>query len=429
MFFQRHINTQSNLSIMEIKDIREFVLGSPSKEWYEKVEYTFPFRCSLESIKKTGFVSIFELVDKQIKGFNSIGNDLPSVLHWSKGYFSGLKSELLDFVRNNHPSQNQLTNSWASVGTRYQREIGNLLNFDSPETKFLIELNKTYPSMVQGSYCYFTSQDIPKDKFGFAGALKAYEFSMDGGSKISRPSAEKGTLTKLSQQIEASLDQSEKVLLDHLTQSNTKANEFSTQIDELKKQKEDLFKEWFDKSMKEFEDLSEKIDSRRQELEKTYNEIFFLKEPAKYWKDRADELGVEGKSYLKLLYILIGIGASSLFILLWQIPDGMLLNIFKGEASAIKWTIVYVTFISFLAFGIKTLSKLAYSTYHLKRDAEERHQLTYVYLSLVNDKKMDEKDRQLVLQSLFSRADTGLLKDDSSPTMPGLIGSVFNRPS
>lgn len=410
---------------MEINDIREFILASPSKDWYENVEYSFPFRCSLGTVKKKGFLSIFEFVEKQIKGFNSIGKELPSVLNWSKDYFSGLKKELLEFVRNNHSTKNQLAHSWPSVGNRYQREIGNLLNFDSPETKFLIELNKIFPGMIQGAFYYFTGQEIPKDKQGFAGALKAYEFSLDGGSKISRPPAEKGTLSKLSLQIEEAIDQSQKVLLDHLAKSKTKSDEFSTQIDELKKHKEDLFKEWFDKSTKEFKGLSDSMDTRRKELEKTYNEIFFLKEPAKYWKDRADELGVEGKSYLKLLYMLIGIGAVSLFILLWQIPDGMLLNIFKGEASAIKWTIVYVTFISFLAFGIKTLSKLAYSTYHLKRDAEERHQLTYVYLSLVNDKKIDEKDRQLVLQSLFSRADTGLLKDDSSPTMPGLIDSVF----
>lgn len=414
---------------MEIKDIREFVLNSPSKEWYENVEYTFPFRCSLGTVKKRGFTSIFEIVEKQIKGFSSIGNELPSVLNWSRDYFLGLKKELLEYVRNNYSTQNQLAHSWASVGTRYQREIGNLLNFDSPETKFLIELNKIYPGMVQGAYCYFTSQDIPKDKFGFAGALKAYEFSKDGGSKISRPSAEKGTLTKLSQQIEVALDQSEKSLIDHLTQSKTKSIEFSEQIDELKKQKEDLFKEWFDKSMMEFEDISEKIDSRRQELEKTYNEVFFLKEPAKYWKDRAEELGTYGKRYLWGLFIILGIGFVSHFMLLYFIPDGLLLDIFSKGARAIKWTIVYLTFVSVFAIGIRTLSKLAYSTYHLKRDAEERHQLTYVYLSLVNDKKIDEKDRQLVLQSLFSRADTGLLKDDSSPTMPGLIGSVFNKPA
>jgi hypothetical protein len=55
---------------------------------------------------------------------------------------------------------------------------------------------------------------------------------------------------------------------------------------------------------------------------------------------------------------------------------------------------------------------------HLARDSEERYTLTYFYLSLLKDSNVDEKDRQLIIQSLFSRAETGLLKDDSSPTMP-----------
>lgn len=414
---------------MEINDLRDFIIASPSKDWFESAEYSFPFRCLKGTVKKKGFLSIFEFVVKQIRGFNSLGKEVPGVLNWSKTYFSEIKKELDQYVKSSHTSKSQLIHSWQNFGSKHQRDLANLISFDSPETQFLIELNKTTPSLVQGSFQYFTGQEIPKDKFGFAGALKAYEFSMDGGAKISRSPAEKATLTKLSKEIESAIDQSNQLLLDHLAASKAKSEEFSKQINDLKGEKNELFSTWFKDSQQEFKDLSEKIDARRQELEKTYNEIFFLKEPAKYWKDRAEELGVDGKKYLQYLYILIGIGALSLFVLLWQIPDGILLDIFKGEASAIKWTIVYVTFISFLAFGIKTLSKLAYSTYHLKRDAEERHQLTYVYLSLVNDKKIDDKDRQLVLQSLFSRADTGLLKDDSSPTMPGLIGSVFNKPS
>ena len=37
---------------------------------------------------------------------------------------------------------------------------------------------------------------------------------------------------------------------------------------------------------------------------------------------------------------------------------------------------------------------------------------------------MDKEDRLLIMQSLFSRADTGLLKEDSSPSMPGATSLV-----
>ncbi len=54
------------------------------------------------------------------------------------------------------------------------------------------------------------------------------------------------------------------------------------------------------------------------------------------------------------------------------------------------------------------------------RDAEEREQLTYLYLSLNQNSQLDSSSRDIVLQALFSRTDTGLLAGDSSPSMPGL---------
>ena len=62
-----------------------------------------------------------------------------------------------------------------------------------------------------------------------------------------------------------------------------------------------------------------------------------------------------------------------------------------------------------------------FSSYHLARDAEERHTLTFFYLALIKDTEVNEEDRKMILQSLFSRTDTGLLKEDSSPTLPGGI--------
>lgn len=77
---------------------------------------------------------------------------------------------------------------------------------------------------------------------------------------------------------------------------------------------------------------------------------------------------------------------------------------------------------------IRLFVKLSISSYHLSRDAKERLQLTHVYLSMIKDKSVDEKDRSIVLQSLFSRSDTGLLKGDNSPKYPdGFIGNIIRN--
>ena len=46
------------------------------------------------------------------------------------------------------------------------------------------------------------------------------------------------------------------------------------------------------------------------------------------------------------------------------------------------------------------------------------------------DKAVEAKEKHLVLQSIFSRSDSGLLREDSSPTMPragGVINKIFDN--
>jgi hypothetical protein len=81
-----------------------------------------------------------------------------------------------------------------------------------------------------------------------------------------------------------------------------------------------------------------------------------------------------------------------------------------------------------MAFAVRALTKYMFSSYHLARDAEERHTLTFFYLALLKDTDVKDEDRKLILQSLFSRVETGLLKDDSSPTMPSdTISRIFKQ--
>jgi hypothetical protein len=418
---------------MDIKEVRKKVTESNHKDWLSSLSYEFPFCCSSGNIVKVGVSSIYDFVENQIEGFEKIGSNLPADLKISRDFFLALKKEILEFLNQiKHSEQSNLKLRWSRIGISYKNNSTKplyLFDYQSPETLFLIDINQTIPGAITGAFNFLTGQKVESKKFHLIGAFKAYNISKGSGEEFNRSKGEKISLGLLTKRYEESLDKADEHLVQWLSEASKKTETFGNDITTLKSEKETLFTEWFTKSNEEFLALSKDIDKRKKELEETYGEHLKLKKPAEYWETRAIELGSDGKVYLRWLYILIAIGASSLFLLLWQIPDGMLLNVFNGDANAIKWTIVYVTFISFLAFGIKTLSKLAYSTYHLKRDAEERHKLTLFYLALINESKVDEKDRQLILQSLFSRSDTGLLKDDSSPTMPGVIGSVFDKPN
>jgi len=153
-------------------------------------------------------------------------------------------------------------------------------------------------------------------------------------------------------------------------------------------------------------------------LENTYEEKLKLEKPAEYWKTRSHDLKVQGSYALGVLILLLLMVCRSLGYILVTSPEQIYASWFSDDKSAaIRWRVVYAILISFADYIIRSVNKYMFSSFHLSRDCEERHTLTSFYLSLLQDSKVDEKDRQLIMQSLFSRADTGLLKDDSSETM------------
>lgn len=70
---------------------------------------------------------------------------------------------------------------------------------------------------------------------------------------------------------------------------------------------------------------------------------------------------------------------------------------------------------------------MAMSSYHLARDSKEREQLAYFYLSLMQTNGVTDKERAIILNSLFSRSDTGLLKGDSSPVMSSNVTDIIDK--
>lgn len=96
--------------------------------------------------------------------------------------------------------------------------------------------------------------------------------------------------------------------------------------------------------------------------------------------------------------------------------DANLLN--KLTLPGIRGALLITAEISIFIFLANFLSKFAVSAFHLMRDARERYQLTRVYLALNKEGAMSSDDRQILLSSIFSRADTGLLKHDGTPELP-----------
>lgn len=250
----------------------------------------------------------------------------------------------------------------------------------------------------------FTSLDTIN---GFKGAMLAYEFQLqDKNSLTDRLTLEEESVNELKESILKTRDN----LYQELHSSKKK------------------FKENSDVQMGDYNEQFGIWREKIENLEKTYQEKLRLEPAASYWSKKAEEYKKLGNRWSKFLtgFIVVGLAGFGILFYTWVSSQSTAISL-----DSLQGIVLFITVLSIYAFAIKALSKLVFSSYHLQRDAEEREQLTYLYLSLTHEKDdFDTDARSIVLQALFSRADTGLISGDSSPTMPGvheIINASSNR--
>lgn len=425
-------------------ELKNKIIESANPDWFNSVSESFNFPYINYNQELTGISAIFEYLNQQENGWSKIEN-LPPELLSCKTHIEEAKKAIVKFVSTYYNKINP-DNGWRS---NVKPILSNLsqqkyLPYYIPEVEFLIKVNIETPQYFKGAYNSILGNPFTiNTKELFFGATLAYEFSFKDSTKITeRINAEKSSISKIRNDFQDYFTESEKQILEHFKKNDSYFAESVSKIEELKTEKEKSFdtwfesakneewKNWFDNTKNEewrnwFIPTSKKI----AELEETYKEKLKLEEPAKYWNERAEQLKKQGWMALGIIVILVIITCWSLAEILWTAPSQIYESWFgEDKSAAIRWSIIYITLISFIAFCIRALTKVMFSSFHLARDCEERYTLTYFYLSLHKDNKVDEKDRQLIMQSLFSRAETGLLKDDSSPTMPNdAISKIISK--
>ncbi|HFK5546011.1 TPA: DUF6161 domain-containing protein [Elizabethkingia anophelis] len=418
---------------MELSELRHSIAQSKNREHFNNLEFDFQLSKSDIDIKFKGFYNLFKYFQNQLEGWMKLmeSRKFPNCLNDSVNYFQNAYNQLNEFVNNYHNSAELTESSFKSYlgnyinGTIVDRDYA--LTFDHPNTTFLLGLNNVYPRSVKSAYDMLIGNNFNiNEKDSFMGVVWAYEYINKDKSEIfSRREAEKRSLSKLRNDIETLSDDYNNSLIEHIGKVSEDYESYKDNLDNFEIRSEESLSQWMITHKGNFESFHKESEAKIKSLETQYGELLQLQEPVKYWNDRAKELNSRAN---KMLWLLGGITLVAVVLtygLLWFTPEGMLESIFKGDTTAaIRWSIIFAIFISFVAFLFRAIMKYMFSNYHLARDAEEREKLTYLYISLLSKGDFSEDERKIVMQSLFSRSDTGLLKEDSSPTMPG-ISSIF----
>ncbi len=417
---------------MTNSEFRKLVAESTNAERCEILTMDFYYATQQEYERKTGLTNIYEYVKRERNGWKRVKDDLPNLLTNSFQHFESLLKKIENVATNYLEYDDRNFNHHWNPIIFESNSKKDLYSANSAEAHFLIQLHKKYPNAIGGAHSFFMTRGNQQMNLSnvnhdtFIGHLLAYEFDLQDETEIQkRRNSEKISLGKIRADYEKYIGEAESHIQNLTNKTSENYSEHLSKLDELELKKEELFDQWFGISKNQYQNFYSKMVSDAEGMKELFRDGLRFAGPVKHWRYRALKMKKDGAFWIKWLTGSSALVALSLFLLLIFIPEGMTASLFSGDPVAIKWAIIYVTFVSFMIYAVRTFARLTFSSYHLARDAEEREQLTHVYLALKKDGNVEEKDRILVLQSLFSRAETGLLKDDSSPTLPG--NSILNK--
>lgn len=158
----------------------------------------------------------------------------------------------------------------------------------------------------------------------------------------------------------------------------------------------------------EFKDFMEKNQTEIEEFKTLIKAEIALKGPVDYWRIKSREHRLRSKYYLKMATWAFGIVGVFLFLAILPFGDPIE-----------KITLRHLGLIAIVAtvgvWAIRLFVKNYLSNVHLFEDADERVAMMKTYLALIEEDKLEDKYRNLILQALFRPASTGIVKDDAAP--------------
>ena len=363
-----------------------------------------------EKVTLKGFQQIKTFVEKEFEFWEKMKNR-PEFANIHHSHFNTIRNRLsalesqvhLDNRQFNRESENLLRDLRRVENTKINGR--SIVYSNTPQAKSLSDLIQINPETAQAAYDFLVRNPKSRNEPRFTlsmnsltGYLKAFEFDNSSLPSTGRANQERHTLENIrSEWLQKTVD-----------------------LDKQYTECESRVETWREETSQELHQFQKDKKEKLSQLEETYREKLKLEGPVKYWKDRAELYNKEGTKWLKWLVFVVVVTVMILLFLLYKPPVSFSLEILKGEPLAVKAIILVGAALSLCAYLTKTFTRLTFSSFHLSRDAQEREQLTMVYLALMHEHgETNPEERKLILQSLFSRSDTGLLGKDSSPSMPG----------
>ncbi len=204
---------------------------------------------------------------------------------------------------------------------------------------------------------------------------------------------------------------------------NNLSNSADKQYEEITAFAEERYSEVktdFSELKKDFDSWIEEKNSRLAELEETYKTKLSLEAPEKLWNDFSREHEDKAKKWQCRLLI-----TSCLLILVLAELIRVIYSFSLEKLNQIPFlseTFILISVISFFIYIIRVLVKLIISNQHLSVEYKQKAALTRFYQALTYaGNEIDKEEKLIIMNALFSKSDSGLVKTDGSNDMDTLL--------
>lgn len=190
---------------------------------------------------------------------------------------------------------------------------------------------------------------------------------------------------------------------------NDEKNKVSNWFEEVNKNQ--------DEKNSNYEKFMSDCNERINNLENMYSKKLKVEKPAEFMKQKSDEYLKSSKKWA-----LASIGLVILLLIILGLIINPKINIGKkvieislfNTQITIYQSIILLAMVCLIIYVLRVFIKLTISSKHLSEEYKQKYILTYFYLSLISEGKLNNELGDSIISKLFTKADTGLIKNDTN---------------
>ena len=391
----------SNDFIIEFDDYKEF--------------FTFE---ELERIIKSNYDYWNSIYESSPTNFKSTWKSLNDKFNTVKDYIFGLKELNIDSISN----QIYYTLS-TNRETREQDKIVYILSVNSPIDKdtqfrkirrfvsFYIEQSKNNLDEAIRNFIYLSKKNDAIGNYFSSSSQQMFYPALYllrknlSNIKDNISDFETSIVTPISSKLKDISKDADEQFREITSFIEDKHNQIQVQYDEKVSELAE-----FQKSIDDWQKVKQ---TKIKDLQETYENKLALEAPERLWKKRSKEHQLLAKKWTRFLIHAVIALIFALVGLVVVIHS--YLNSIQSELPFISESFILISVISFFIYIVRILIKIVMSNHHLATEYKQKAALTRFYQSLTKaGTDISKEERLIIINSLFSKVETGLVKTDTS---------------